>query len=208
MSREIHDTLLQDLVGVSLHFDELAATTGSALGPATDKVIRLRRYLERAIEEARHAVWDLRSAHNEDTGLPTALRENGERAFQSKAAHFGFTLTGTVRPCPPAVGRHLLRIAREALYNAARHADATHVHLSLEYGSTHIVLRVSDDGRGCRVAATDGESSGHYGFQIMRERAEQAGGRFHLESSPGHGTRIAVTVPTSPDAQAPDDAGR
>lgn len=195
MSRELHDTLLQDLVGITLHLDEFAATLGSRSGRVRARVVHLRRYLERAIGEARQAVWDLRSEHTGERDLPRELFESGERAFASRPTHFETIVKGTPRPCGPAVECHLLRIAREALCNAARHADATSVALTLDYRQDDIVLRVSDNGRGCQTADYSGHAPGHYGFLIMKERAEQAGGRFRVETTPGKGTEIEVTIP-------------
>jgi signal transduction histidine kinase len=88
-----------------------------------------------------------------------------------------------------------LRIAREALSNAARHAQATLVRLSPEYGDSQVTLRISDNGRGCQIGDCAGDVPGHYGFQIMKERAEQACGQFHVETGDGRGTRIEVAVP-------------
>jgi len=197
MSRELHDTLLQDLVGITLHFDEIAATLGTSFGPVTSQVVRLRRYLERSIGEARQAVWDLRSAHPDEGSLPRVLQESGERAFAGKPTRFEMTVTGTLRRCAPAIDSTLLRIAREALCNAARHAEATSVSLTLGYRTDAVVLQVSDNGRGCEATDYASELPGHYGFLIMKERSEQAGGRFHVDTSPGRGTRIEVTIPTS-----------
>jgi signal transduction histidine kinase len=195
MSRELHDTLLQDLVGITLHFDELAATLGEAYGTASGQAVRLRRYLERAIGEARQTVWDLRSEHPEGQDVPAALRESGERVFAGRPTNFEMVVTGQPRPCAPAIERHLLRIAREALCNAARYADATSVTLKLDYLPGDVVLRVSDNGRGCQQSDYSGHRPGHYGFLIMKERADQVGGRFEVAASPETGTAIEVTIP-------------
>lgn len=194
MSRELHDTLLQDLVGVALHFDVLASSLGGSLGAATGQIVRLRRYLERSIQEARHAIWDLRSANLEEADLPTVLQELGERTFDDNPAQFKMIVAGTPRHCAPATKQHLLRIAREALGNAARHAQATLVHLTLEYRTDLVLLRISDDGCGCQASECSGERLGHYGFQIMKERAEQAQGQFRIDTGPGKGTQIEVAV--------------
>jgi signal transduction histidine kinase len=58
-----------------------------------------------------------------------------------------------------------------------------------------IVLRVCDNGRGCQKADYSGHMPGHHGFLIMKERADQVGGRFEVEASPGNGTTIEVTIP-------------
>lgn len=194
VGRELHDTLLQDLVGVSLHFDDLASSLGSSLGPATGQIVRLRRYLERSVQEARQAIWDLRSASLEEGDLPTALRVLGERTFEGNTARFEMTVTGTPRPCGADTEQHLLRIAREALCNAARHAQATLVYLTLEYRKDLVLLRISDDGCGCQASKCTGDVLGHYGFQIMRERAAQAEGQFRINTAPGRGTAIEVAI--------------
>jgi signal transduction histidine kinase len=90
-----------------------------------------------------------------------------------------------------------LRIAREALSNAARHSDATAVTLTLDYRPTDLVLRISDNGRGCHNADLAGESPGHYGFLIMKERTEQVGGRLEVVAGPDIGTTIEVTIPVA-----------
>jgi signal transduction histidine kinase len=90
--------------------------------------------------------------------------------------------------------QHLLRIAREALCNAARHAQSTVVHLTLEYRRDAVLLRISDDGCGCQASDCTGELVGHYGFQIMRERAAQAKGQFRIDTGPGRGTQIEVAI--------------
>src|SRR5690606_38799892 len=103
MSRELHDTLLQDLVGITLHFDELAASVGTHVDSVPGQILRLRRYLERSIAEARQAVWDLRSAHPDGGDLPQILRESGMRAFHGKPTQFEIAVTGSPRRCDPAV---------------------------------------------------------------------------------------------------------
>jgi signal transduction histidine kinase/ligand-binding sensor domain-containing protein len=197
MSRELHDTLLQDLVGLTLHFDELAATLGDTHNTAAGQALRLRQYLERAIGEARQAVWDLRSEVPDDQDIPGVLRESGERAFAGRPMQFEMKVTGEPRPCPPAIERHLLRIAREALSNAARHSDATSVTLTLDYRPSDLVLRVADNGRGCQTSDLAGRAPGHYGFLIMKERADQIGGRFEVAAGPERGTTIEVTIPAA-----------
>jgi signal transduction histidine kinase len=195
MSRELHDTLLQDLVGISLHFDELATTIGTPASPISNQIVKLRRYLQRSIGEARQVVWDLRSSSADDGGLPTLLRESGERILAG-GCDFSMTSVGTPVRCAAPIEQHVLRIAQEALRNAARYANATSVRLMLEYRDGSLLLEIVDDGSGFEIPDAATQAAGHYGFLIMRERAEQIGGRFVVESAPGRGTRIEVIVPT------------
>jgi signal transduction histidine kinase len=196
MSREIHDTVVQELVGIALHFDELAASLGAAYGPVESQISRLKQYLDVAIVEARQVVWELRSPSGEESNLPRRIREAAERAFAGKPVSVEFTVTGTPRQCDAAVERHLFRIAQEALGNASRYAEAQRVIVTLEYRTESVRLEIKDDGRGVSFDQDGPESVGHYGFLIMRERAEQIDGRFHVDSGPRQGTRIEVDVPT------------
>jgi signal transduction histidine kinase len=89
----------------------------------------------------------------------------------------------------------LFRIAKEALANARKHAGAaTHV-VTIVNHEDGCLLTVSDDGRGFDPE-TIGPQAGHLGLASMRERAEMAGGRLRMESSPGHGTTICCWLPT------------
>src|SRR6185436_14346055 len=92
----------------------------------------------------------------------------------------------------------LLRIGQEAILNAALHADPTHIHISLHYSDEALRLSVSDDGCGFDVAHAFGNADGHYGLITMKERAEAAGGRLDISSTPSTGTRVKVTVRYAP----------
>ena len=198
MSREIHDTVVQELLGISFHFDELAASLGAASKPFDGQISRLKRYLEVAIVEAREVVWELRSPSVEESNLPRRIREAGERAFTRKPVSVEFVMTGAPRQADAATERHLFRIAQEALSNASRYAQATHVVVTLDYREDTIRLEIRDNGRGLPFSELEHELLGHYGFLIMRERAEQMGGQFRFESAPNQGTRIEVDVPAPP----------
>ena len=198
MSREIHDTVVQELLGISFYFDDLAASFGTAAKPFEGQIARLKRYLEVAIVEAREVVWELRSPSVEESNLPRRIREACERAFTRRPVSSEFILQGTPRPLDAATERHLFRIAQEALSNAARYAEATRVIVTLEYRNDSVHLEVRDNGRGLPFDEGAPEAVGHYGLSIMRERAEQMSGQFRVESAPDQGTSIQVHVSASP----------
>jgi signal transduction histidine kinase len=87
----------------------------------------------------------------------------------------------------------LLRIAQEAITNAARHAGASRIHVDLRQEADVVRLRVTDDGRGFDVDAVSADSS-HYGLTGMRERAGRIGGRLDIRSSSG-GTTVEAIAP-------------
>jgi signal transduction histidine kinase len=94
----------------------------------------------------------------------------------------------------------LYRIAQEALNNVLHHAQAKHAIVSLQF-EKEIRLEVSDDGIGFNVpnSPTEFAPSGHFGFLGMRERADLIGGRLDVQSEPGKGTRLSVTLAGIPD---------
>lgn len=197
LSREIHDTLLQSLVGVALQFDAMANEPESTRDGQKERFVRMRKQVEEYIREARQSIWDLRSPRLQTQDLAAALREAGERATAEAGVGFSLNVSGAPRRLPARVEEQVLRIGQEAVVNAVRHASAERVSIELAYDNSRLVLRVNDNGRGFESAqAISQNGQGHYGLTSMRERAEQVGGRLQVTSAPGRGTHIEATVPT------------
>lgn len=199
LSREIHDTLLQSLVGIALQFDAMANEPDATSDARKERFVRMRKQVEEYIREARQSIWDLRSPKLKSQDLVTALRESGERAAGNAGVSFALSVSGSPRRLPARVEEQVLRIGQEAVVNAIRHASPAQVSVELEFANTRLVLRVHDDGRGfepTQVASSNG--NGHYGLTSMRERAEGVGGTLRVESAPGRGTHIEAAVPTAP----------
>jgi signal transduction histidine kinase len=105
---------------------------------------------------------------------------------------------GTVRALDPQIADETARIAGEALFNAARHAQASQVRVIVEYGVGGLRVTVRDDGRGFDASAPPRSAlEGHYGLVGMRERARKMGANLTLESQPGSGARIVLNVPAT-----------
>jgi len=196
VGREIHDTLLQSLVGMALQLDTLADET-EATPPASMKqeLSRLRRQVEHYIGEAQQSISDLRTPGHEPEYLPTSLRERADRIIGSTHVALDFSVTGVPRPLPAHTQQQVLRIAQEAVVNAVRHAHPSLVRMSLHYGTDGVHLSVSDDGQGFDPDTPPPSSESHWGLSIMRERAAQIGARFSVSSGSGTGTRIELVIP-------------
>ncbi len=193
LSRELHDTVAQDLVSIVTHLQ--------AADAAPDPTVAGRHRAEAArmahdgIAETRRLVWALRSPALEHATLVETLQGAVERWRAGTSTRATLTVTGTPRPLHPDVEVTLLRTAQEALANAARHAAAREVTLTLSYVGDVVTLDVHDDGVGfdpLHPAADDGRGLGLVG---MRERAERLGGSLAVESAPGEGTTLGVTLP-------------
>jgi signal transduction histidine kinase/ligand-binding sensor domain-containing protein len=196
MAREIHDTLLQSLLGVMLRLGELEQTVEESTDLARQQLGRLRQQLEFYIREARQSIRDLRSPMLQSRDLVTALRETGERLTAGRAA-FACDASGPARRAPARVEEHVLRIAQEAVSNALRHAAPSAVTVQLTYTADALTLRVADDGTGFDAEAPPAGDL-HWGITSMQERAAQIEGQFRLDSQSGRGTTVEVTVPLTP----------
>lgn len=197
LSREIHDTMLQSLVGVALQCDAVSNSLDTP-SAARDQLVRIRKHVEDFIREARQSIWNLRSPALERSDLAAALRESGKRATDGRPVGFDLHVSGAPYRSAPGVEEQLLRIGQEAVLNAVQHAQADRVRVELEYGDESLVLRVSDNGHGFDPAFAADEPEGHYGLVSMKERAEQIGGRFNLATSADAGTVVETVVPLPP----------
>lgn len=195
MAREIHDTLLQSLAGLELQVDAMATQIDSSPDAVKQQLDRVRRQIQLDVTEARQSIWDLRSPALEANDLASALRDLGEVVAASGNARFEFVLRGEPVPCSHKIEEHLLRVGREAVSNAVRHAQAQVVRLELSYEGDAIALRVSDDGRGFDPQDIARLPGGHWGMATMQERAQAIGGHLRLVSRPGAGTNLEMIAP-------------
>jgi signal transduction histidine kinase len=194
MAREIHDTLAQSFVGVSVQLELTAQLlTQSQIAAAGQQIDRTREYVREGLAEARRSIWDLRAITAQHT-LPTRLTQLAEQA-STENLPIHLDIGGTYRPLDPAFEDEILRIAQETLSNAARHANASHVSIDLRYHSNRLTLTITDDGRGFEASDDSLPAKGHFGLQGMRERAAQIHAQIFIESSPGLGTTIKLEAP-------------
>jgi len=193
ISRDIHDTLAQNLAGIALQLDAVqmyVPEINGGLRERLDQACNLTRY---SLAEARRAIADLRSDELEGPELAVALPEIAHRL--GAALQTRIEVTGAPRKLHPNTERNLLRIFQEALANVVKHAHARTLDVELRYAANGLALRVCDDGRGFDPENVDLAGNGHYGLIGMRERAERIGGHLTLHSTPGGGTELLIEVP-------------
>ncbi|MEU6991154.1 sensor histidine kinase, partial [Streptomyces sp. NPDC046465] len=162
-----------------------------------------REHLDRAADLARHSLGEARrSVHNlspaplENDRLPEALKKTVAEWAERTGVRADFTLTGTAEHLHDEIEATLLRIVQEALSNAARHAAATRLGVTLSFMGDEVSLDVRDDGRGFDPLATVARTgSGGFGLDGMRARAERIAGALTVESEPGGGTAVSARVP-------------
>lgn len=192
IARDLHDSISQDLFSSSL----LAAALRRAL-PAGTPPQRQAEALERAIEgtmrEMRALLLELRPAALEDAGLAPALQD----LCQAYQARLGLRIVADIRPphLEPDIELVVLRVAQEALGNAARHAEARVIELTVADGGGELVVTVADDGLGFDPAQL-GERHG-MGLGVMRERVSECGGTLEVRGVPGEGTMVRARLPVT-----------
>ena len=198
IARELHDTLEQELAGITMQLDLAADCLQQAPNVARQALDTARDMSRHSMVEARRSVWDLRCHLLEGGDLFSAMSQIVEPLVAREHARVELKIQGTPVRLPGQVEMNLLRIGQEAVANAMKHGRAHQVEIELRYTSNSVGLSVSDDGAGFIPSETS--PSGHFGLLDMRERAQSMGSVLKVESQPGSGTRIGVEVPISHEA--------
>ncbi len=195
LARYLHDTVGQDLSYLLLKIDHLRTETEvmdtAALNLALDE---LHTVTGRAYEHVRLTLATLYP--REATSLMTTLYD---QAFLVGQEQNGFrvnlTVNGEERPLSPYLKYKILSIFQEAIINVRKHAQAQNVDIVFNWGDDQLSISIQDDGQGFSLAQK--RKTGHYGLQIMEERAQEIDGRLDVQSQPGKGTKIAFHLPLS-----------
>ena len=196
IARELHDTLEQELAGITMQLDLAVDCFGQAPGVAQHALETARDMSRHSMVEARRSVWDLRCQLLENGDLVSALTQIVEPLVPREQTKVDFEVRGIPVRLPGPVEMNLLRIGQEAVANAVKHGHAERVSIELQYAASSVCLTVSDDGRGFGVGQPS--PTGHFGLLDMRERAQSMGSHLRVESQPGQGTRVAIEVPLHP----------
>jgi len=191
--RELHDAVSQDLFSLRMLADGMqeATRTGSSSANLRPQIAQLEQTADSMTREMRALLLELRPTELEHLGLAGALR----KLAQAYSARLGVTVTTDVRPVAlSATSEHtLLRIAQEALANAARHSAASLISLSLMSDGHWVTLTITDNGAG--FIFQDGRDGHGLGLRIMRERVEELHGTVDVTTAPGQGTSIVANLP-------------
>jgi len=203
ISREVHDELGQELTGVRMELaflrDHLAQSCPSAL----DRIEVITKQVDGTMQSVRRIATELRPVVLDQLGLIPAIEwQAGE--FQARTG-IQCTLNIYLRTVALPVDRStgVFRIFQEILTNVARHAQASHVDISMQEQKGHLLLRVSDDGRGITDDQVSGSKS--LGLLGMRERALLLGGTTTIARNLIKGTTVEVRIPMDPPEPDPGD---
>ena len=190
IAREIHDGMAQSLYMLSLGLEACADAKEAQQGELGRRLGALVGVSKQALWEARRYIFDLTPPAEGEHSL-VAMLENLTREFETVSrVPATLAIEGEPRRVPPEQAATLYRIGQEALANVFKHAQARRASVTLSFLPDTIRLTVADDGRGLPGTTRNGHGLGN-----MRRRAEEAGGRCAVASTPGEGTRVCVEVP-------------
>jgi two-component system sensor histidine kinase DegS len=194
---DIHDGLVQTLAGLSYKLDLCREflTLDPARGERT--LLDTQHLLKGAIEEARQVVFSLKPLHFDRLDLHTALKHYAKT--YAKQYHIDTTVgvQGNERGLSPKTKIFLFRIVQEALSNVQKHAGASKVQVRIVIEKTKLTASIQDNGRGFDLpgVSADPEKWASLGLKGMTERARLLGGRARIETQPGQGTTISISIP-------------
>ena len=194
VARELHDEIGQTLTAVTIQA-ERAADGDPALAPAA--LSRVADAVRDSLDEVRRIARELRPEALDDLGLVNALIALSTRIRAQDGPVVRRELQGTLPALSPDVELVIYRIAQEGLTNALRHSGARSVTVSLVADAETLTLRVVDDGKGMPAPLPSGTA----GIAGMRERALLVGGQLSIETGPGEGTEVRLSIPVEGECE-------
>jgi signal transduction histidine kinase/ligand-binding sensor domain-containing protein len=202
IAQDLHDTLLQSFQGLMFRFQAVEEMLPNRPDEARQIIAGALDLADQALMEGRDAIKDIRSSPNANQDLAKAMdalllevkeeTDVGERA----SPECSVTEAGRSQGVKAVVFGEVLRIAREAMRNAFRHANARQIEVEITYGQPEFRLRLRDDGIGIDPDILKrGRRAGHWGLVGMEERAKRFGGRLEVWSKLGVGTEVELRIP-------------
>ena len=195
LATELHDAISQNLTGISMELRALNAFNDSLPKEAQSHLSMAAHTVSSCRNELRNVLHDLRNNALESATMDEALKialaphvGDAELTVRFSAPRSAFTEKSA---------HAILHIVRELVTNAVRHGGARHIRVAGAFETGTLKFSVTDDGCGFDPAASPGADEGHFGLQGVHERVETAGGEITIESSPGHGSKFTISLPSS-----------
>ena len=195
IAREIHDTLAQGFVGVSVQLELVRRLMSTSLDSAGEVLQQAQTLVQESLAEARRSIWNLRAEPGLHEDLRSKLSKAVQQSVQNRELDVRIEVTGTYRPLPERIETEVLRIGQEAIMNVVRHANATRLDVSLAFDATKAQMTICDDGQGFLLHEYATGADGHFGLRGMRERAEGINAKLSVITAAGKGTQVCLELP-------------
>lgn len=192
LSRELHDTLAHTLSAATVQLEAAQARWSSDSDKAYTAVEKTLKITREGLVETRRALRALRASPLESLGIERALQDLIALTQQRSRAEISLEMPSRLPALSPDSEQTLYRAAQEALENAVRHAQASHITVTIRRNEDSLVLSIHDDGIGFDATHIDYDRFGLHGLQ---ERARTIGGKAQVSSTPGRGTTVQMEIP-------------
>ena len=193
----LHDTVLQTMVGIGYQIDACARASKSNGSVAERYLSTARRMADRGQEDLRNTVWTLHNVPVAGESLADAIEQLLMRFESQTDANFVVSCAEDLPKLADFVAGELLLVIQEAIRNSIKHGSPSEIVLELAFDSAKqaVTALIVDDGVGFDANKVKSVKEGHFGIDGMLQRVDRLNGRLVLESSPGRGTKISIRVP-------------
>jgi signal transduction histidine kinase len=191
LSRELHDQIGQTLTAVRINLGNMEEALGTQGDPVHQQIEQTKRMAEQALRAVRDLAMGLRPAMLDDLGLEAALQWQARQHSRLCGVPVTVSVEGDLLELSDAHRTCIYRIAQEALNNAAKHARAKAINVSVRCHAGSVAIAVHDDGQGFDMLKT----GGGLGLVGMKERVRQLDGEILIQSEPGQGTELMAEIP-------------
>ncbi len=195
IGREWHDTLVAGFSAISLQIEAAHASIATKPERASEILEMTRRIVHHYRAEARRVIWDLRDSRPEGETLPMAVEDALRRVIEHRGIQGAVAVEGQPVELPVELQHNVLRICQEAMSNSARHANPARIDVQLIFSPDSLKAVVRDNGCGLLSDPRYVEAAGHFGLTVMQERARRHGGTLRIDSRPGFGTTVEISIP-------------
>jgi signal transduction histidine kinase len=197
IARDLHDTLAHSMMAMLSEVRLLRKLQERDPGALPDELARAEEVAHAGLNEARSAINQMRGNSVRDTGLGPAIAKAVERFRDRTGAAVDLRLDGNAARFGDERAEVIFRMTEEALRNVERHAGATHLRIDLGSDATHLTLRIEDDGVGFDPSIP---RPGHFGLTGLKEQAQLIGATLGIDSAPGNGTRLCLSLRIAPES--------
>jgi two-component system, NarL family, sensor histidine kinase DegS len=196
ISRELHDEVVQTLVGINVELAALGKATSISVKSLRARIAHTQKLVGKSVRAVHQFARELRPAALDDLGLIPALQAYMKTVAKRKRMKILLSAFAEIESLEIARRTVLFRIAQEALTNVRRHAEASLVKVDIRRMPGGVCMEIHDNGKSFDVPnGLDSRNSKRLGLLGMKERVEMMGGTFGVQSSPGHGTTVRAELP-------------
>jgi signal transduction histidine kinase len=202
VARELHDGLIQSLIGLEMQVDVWRRDPDAADGAAASRLAQIQEALRKEVLDLRDLIEQMKPPSIESTQILAYLAEQVDRFERRSGITAHFVSEVDELTLSPRVCGEIARIIQEALVNVRKHSGARNVLVRVSAPNGYWKFEVDDDGQGFAFAGRHSQAdldTGRKGPVVIKERVRAIGGSLAVESAPGQGSRVEVWLPRDPN---------